>query len=54
MTALPSSSKTQVQPFRCTDTSPEVIRMAVMLHERLPPSLRNVEDLLHERMARYG
>jgi len=30
-------------------TSPEIIRLAVMLYVRSPPSLRNVEDLLHER-----
>ncbi len=36
-------------PFRCFDSSPEVIRMAVMLYVRYPLSLRNVEDLLAER-----
>ena len=36
-------------PFRHFKTSPEVIRLAVMLYVRLPLSLRNVEDLLHER-----
>ncbi|WP_170329323.1 IS6 family transposase [Ruegeria arenilitoris] len=30
-------------------TSPEIIRLAVMLFVRFPLSLRNVEDLLHER-----
>ena len=34
-------------PFRCFDSSPEVIRHVVM-HVRYPLSLRNVEDLLHE------
>jgi putative transposase len=29
--------------------SPEIIRLAVMLHVRFPLSLRNVEDVLHER-----
>ena len=29
--------------------SPEVIRLAVMMYVRFPLSLRNVEDLLHER-----
>ena len=29
--------------------SPEIIRLAVMLYIRLPLSLRNFEDLLHER-----
>ena len=36
-------------PFRCFNSSPEVIRMAVMLYVRYPLSLRNVEDLLSER-----
>ena len=30
-------------------TSLEIIRLAVMLYIRFPLSLRNVEDLLHER-----
>ena len=30
-------------------TSPETIRIKVMLYVRCPLSLRNVEDLLHER-----
>jgi putative transposase len=36
-------------PFRYFKTSPEIIRLAVMMYVRLPLSLRNVEDLLHER-----
>ena len=36
-------------PFRYFKTSPEIIRLAVMLHVRFPLSLRNVEDPLHER-----
>lgn len=36
-------------PFRYFKTSPDVIRLAVMLYIRFPLSLRNVEDLLHER-----
>ncbi|MCB1422010.1 MAG: IS6 family transposase, partial [Nitratireductor sp.] len=40
---------TQISPFRYFKTSPEVIRLAVMLYVRFPLSLRNVEDLLHER-----
>ena len=36
-------------PFRYVKTSPEIIRLAVMLYVRFPLSLRNVEDLLHER-----
>jgi putative transposase len=36
-------------PFRYFKTSPEIIRLAVMLYIRFPLSLRNVEDLLHVR-----
>ena len=36
-------------PFKGFQNSPEIIRLAVMLHVRFPLSLRNVEDLLHER-----
>ena len=36
-------------PFRYFDSSPEVIRLVVMLYVRYPLSLRNVEDLLFER-----
>ena len=36
-------------PFRYFKTSPEVIRLAVMMYVRFPLSLRNVEDLLRER-----
>lgn len=36
-------------PFRYFKTSPEIIRLAVMMCIRFPLSLRNVEDLLHER-----
>ncbi len=35
--------------FRYAKTSPEIIRPAVMMYVRYPLSLRNVEDLLHER-----
>ena len=35
--------------FRYFKTSPEIIQLAVMLCVRFPLSLRNVEDLLHER-----
>ena len=35
--------------FRYFKTSPEIIQLAVMLYVRFPLSLRNVEDLLHER-----
>ncbi|MDB5725134.1 MAG: family transposase [Novosphingobium sp.] len=36
-------------PFRRFDTSPEVIRLGVLMYVRFPLSLRNVEDLLFER-----
>ena len=39
----------KANPLRYFKTSPEVIRLAVMMYVRFPLSLRNVEDLLHER-----
>ena len=36
-------------PFRYFRSSPEVIRLAVLMYVRFPLSLRNVEDLLFER-----
>ena len=36
-------------PFRYFDSSPEVIRLVVMMYVNYPLSLRNVEDLLFER-----
>jgi len=39
----------KLSPFKWFKTSPEIIRLAVMLYVRFPLSLRNVEDLLHER-----
>ena len=36
-------------PFRYFNSSPEVIRLAVMMYVRFPLSLRQVEDLLSER-----
>jgi hypothetical protein len=36
-------------PFRYFNSSPEVIRLVVMMYVRFPLSLRNVEDLLYER-----
>jgi putative transposase len=36
-------------PFRFFNSSPEVIRLAVMMYIRYPLSLRQVEDLLFER-----
>jgi len=35
--------------FKYFKTSEEIIRLAVMMYVRFPLSLRNVEDLLHER-----
>lgn len=36
-------------PFRYFNSSPEIIRLAVLMYVRFPLSLRNVEDLLFER-----
>jgi putative transposase len=36
-------------PFRYFNSSPEVIRLVVMMYVKYPLSLRNVEDLLSER-----
>ena len=35
-------------------TSPEIIQLAVMLYVRFSLSLRNVEDLLHERCLDFS
>ena len=40
---------TKSAPFKGFQSSPEIIRLAVILYVRFPLSLRNVEDLLHER-----
>jgi hypothetical protein len=40
---------TNRSPFRYFKTSPEIIRLAVMLCIRFPLSLPNVDDLLHKR-----
>jgi putative transposase len=40
---------TQRSSFRHFKTSSEIIHLAVMKHVRFPLSLRNVEDVLHER-----
>ena len=39
---------TNTDPFRRFHSSPEIIRLAVMMDVCFPLSLRNVEDLLHE------
>jgi len=36
-------------PFRRFNSSPEVIRLVVLMYVRFPLSLRNVEDLFFER-----
>jgi hypothetical protein len=38
-----------VSPFRYFNSPSEVIRLVVVMYVRYPLSLRNVEDLLHER-----
>ena len=43
------STMTKRSPFRYFKTSPEIIRLAVMMYIWFPLSRRNVEDLLHER-----
>jgi putative transposase len=42
-------SKRHGQPLRCFNSSPEFIRLVVMIYVRYPLSLRDVEDLLAER-----
>jgi putative transposase len=46
LTRLGSGMK---NPFRYFNSSPEVIRLVVMMYVKYPLSLRNVEDLLAER-----
>ena len=38
--------------FRYFKTSPEIIRLAVLMDVRYPVSLRTIEDMLHERGRR--
>jgi len=42
---------TKPSPFNYFKTSPKIIRLAVMMYVRFPLSVRNLEDLLHERVA---
>ena len=42
-------SRPSANSFRYFNSSPEVIRLVVMMYVRFPLSLRNVEDLLFER-----
>ena len=44
-----SRPRKPANPFRYFHSSPEVIRLVVMMYVRFPLSLRNVEDLLFER-----
>ena len=44
-----SRPRKPASPFRYFNSSPEVIRLVVMMYVRFPLSLRNVEDLLFER-----
>jgi hypothetical protein len=45
---------THRNPFRYFKTSPEIIRLAVMLSVRCPSSLSNVEDVLPGRCVDVG
>lgn len=40
---------TSCSPFKYFETSPEIIKLAVVYYIRYPLSLRQVEDMLHER-----
>ena len=40
---------TECASFKYFKTTPKIIRFTVMLYVRFPLSLRNIEDLLHER-----
>ena len=40
---------TKPSPCRYFNTSPDVVRLAVMMYIRFPRSLGKVEDRLHER-----
>jgi putative transposase len=42
-------SMSKIDPFKYYKSSPEIIKLAVMYYVRFPLSLRNVEDILHER-----
>lgn len=39
----------KTDPFKYFKSSPEIIKLAVMYYIRYPLSLRQVEDILHER-----
>ena len=40
---------TKKNPFKYYKSSPEIIKLVIMMYVRFPLSLRNVEDLLHMR-----
>ncbi len=40
-------------PFRYFKTSPEIIRLAVMMYIRYPLSLRQVEDILFDCLGHF-
>ena len=42
-------SMSKIDHFKYYKTSPEIIKMAIMYYIRYPLSLRNVEDIPHER-----
>ena len=47
---MPRKSRAKpLSPFKGFNSSPEVIRLVVLMYVRFPLSLRNVEDLLFER-----
>lgn len=48
MSGMPKPRK-PASPFRYFNSSPEVIRLVVMMYMRFPLSLRNVEDMMVER-----
>tara|TARA_B100000686_G_scaffold200187_1_gene207079 strand:+ start:6664 stop:7161 length:498 start_codon:yes stop_codon:yes gene_type:complete len=39
----------KINPFKYYKSSPEIIKLAIMYYVRYPLSLRNIEDILHER-----
>ena len=41
-------------PFHYFNTSLEIMQLGVLMYVRIPLSLRNVEDLLHERGIDVG
>ena len=49
LAALSQAGVSKKDPFKYFHSSREIIRLAVMMYVRFPLSLRNVEDLLHER-----